>query len=56
MVYYYLRVSRNRNVVLLVKLKDVLDGDRMLGKMGSIADGKDGKDGRRMKHTEVQPN
>ena len=41
MVYYYLRITRNRNVVLLVKLKDVpgaLDGDRVLGKMGSIAE------------------
>ena len=38
MVCYYLRVSQNCNVVLLVKLKDVtgvLDGDRvMLGKNG----------------------
>ena len=35
LVCYYLRVSRNRNVVLLIKLKDapgVIDGDRMLGK------------------------
>ena len=41
MVCYYLRVTRNRNVVLLVKLEDVpgvLDGDRVLGKMGSIAE------------------
>ena len=43
MVYYYLRVTRNRNVVLLVKLKDVLgildgDGDRVLGKMRLIAE------------------
>ena len=37
MVSYYLRVSQNRNVVLLVKLKDasgIVDGDRMLGKNG----------------------
>ena len=36
-VYYNLRVSRKRNVVLLVKLKGapgVVDGDRMLGKNG----------------------
>ena len=41
MVYYYLRVTRNCNVVLLVKLKDVLgvlDGDRVLDKMGLIAE------------------
>ena len=41
MVCYYLRVIRNCNVVLLVNLKDfldVLDGDKVLGKMGSIAD------------------
>ena len=41
MVYYYLRVTRDCNVVLLVKLKDVLDvldGDKVLGKMGSIAE------------------
>ena len=41
MVCYYLRVTLNRNVVLLVNLKDVpgvLDGDRVLGKMGSIAE------------------
>ena len=38
MVYYYLRVSRNLSVVLLVKLKDVLDGDIVLGKMGSMAE------------------
>ena len=41
MVCYHLRVTRNCNVVLLVKLKDVpgvLDGDRVLGKMGSIAE------------------
>ena len=41
MVYYNLRVTRNRNVVLLVKLKNVpgvLDGDRVLAKMGSIAE------------------
>ena len=41
MVCYYLRVTRNRNVVLLVKLKDVLgvlDGDRVLGKVESIAE------------------
>ena len=41
MVYYYFRVTRNCNVVLLVKLKDVivvLDGDKVLGKMGSIAE------------------
>ena len=40
MVCYYLSVTRNRNVVLLVELKDVpgvLDGDRVLGEMGSIA-------------------
>ena len=37
MVCYYLRVTRNCSVVLLVKLKDVpgvLDGDRVLGKNG----------------------
>ena len=36
-VCYYLRVSRNGNVVLLVKLKDapgVVDGDRMLDENG----------------------
>ena len=41
MVYYYLRVTRDCNVVLLVKLMDVLgvlDGDKVLGKMGSIAE------------------
>ena len=41
MVYYYLRVTQDCNVVLLVKLKDVLgvlDGDKVLGKMGSIAE------------------
>ena len=41
MVCFYLRVTRNRNVVLLVKLKDVpsvLDGDTVLGKMGSLAE------------------
>ena len=41
MVYYYLRVIRDCNVVLLVKLKDVLDvldGDKVLGKMESIAE------------------
>ena len=38
MVYYYLRVSRNLSVVLLVKLKDVLDRDIVLGKMGSMAE------------------
>ena len=38
MVYYYLRVIRNLSVVLLVKLKDVLDGDIVLGKMGSMAE------------------
>ena len=40
MVCYYLSVTRNYNVMLLVELKDVpgaLDGDRVLGKMGSIA-------------------
>ena len=40
MVCYYLLVTRNYNVMLLVELKDVpdaLDGDRVLGKMGSIA-------------------
>ena len=34
---YYVRVSQNRNVVLLVKLNDatgIVDGDRMLGKNG----------------------
>ena len=38
---YFLRVTRSCNVVLLVKLKDVpgvLDRDRVLGKMGSIAE------------------
>ena len=37
MVCYYPRVSRNRNVVLMVKLKDapgVVDGDQMLGENG----------------------
>ena len=41
MVCYYRRVTRNCNVVLLVNLKDVPDvlgGDKVLGKMGSIAD------------------
>ena len=41
MVSYYLRVTQNRNVVLLVKLKDVhgvLGGDRVLGKIGSTTD------------------
>ena len=41
MVCYYLRVTRNCNVILLVNLKNVpgvLDGDRVLGKMGSIAE------------------
>ena len=36
-VFYYLRVNQNRNVVLLVKLKDapaVVDGDRLLAKNG----------------------
>ena len=37
MVCHYVRVSRNHNIVLLVKLKDasgVVDGDRMLGNNG----------------------
>ena len=37
MVCYYLRVSQNHNVVLLVELKDALgivDGDKMLGENG----------------------
>ena len=37
MVCYYLRVSQNHNVVLLVELKDALgivDGDKMLGESG----------------------
>ena len=37
MVCYYLRVSRNCNIVFLVKLKDtpgVVDGDRMLEESG----------------------
>ena len=37
MVCYYLRVSQNRNNVLLVELKDtpgVVDRDRMLGENG----------------------
>ena len=41
MVCCYLRVTQKRNVVLLVKLKDVpgvLDGNRVLGKVGSIAE------------------
>ena len=41
MVCYYLSVTSNCNVVLLVNLKGVpgvLDGDRVLGKMGSIAE------------------
>ena len=36
-VCYYLRISRNRNVVFLNKLKDapsVVDGDKMLDKNG----------------------
>ena len=36
-VYCYLRLSRNHNIVLLDKLKDapgVVDSDRMLGKNG----------------------
>ena len=41
MVCYYLRVTRNHSVAFLVKLKDVagtLDEDRVLGKMGLIAE------------------
>ena len=41
MVSYYFSVTSNCNVVLLVNLKGipgVLDGDRMLGKMGSTAE------------------
>ena len=37
LVCYYLRVSRNHNIVLLLELKGapgVVDGDRMLGKNG----------------------
>ena len=40
MVCYYLRVAQNCNIVLLNNLKyipGVLDGDRVLGKMGSAA-------------------
>ena len=41
MVCYYLRVTQNHNIVLLVNLKDVpgvLGEDRVMGKMGSIAE------------------
>ena len=41
MACYYFRVTRNCNVVLLINLKDVpgvSDGDRLLGKMGSVAE------------------
>ena len=41
MVFYYHSVTRNCNVLLLVNLKDVpgvLDGDRVLCNMGSIAE------------------
>ena len=41
MVCYYLRVTQNHNVVLLVNLKDVpgvLGEDRVMGKMESIAE------------------
>ena len=41
MVCYYLNVTSNCNVVLLVNLKGVpgvIDGDRVLGKMGSTAE------------------
>ena len=41
LVCYYLSVTPSCNVVLLVNLKGVpgvLDGDRVLGKMGSIAE------------------
>ena len=41
MVCYYLNVTSNGNVVLLVNLKGVpgvIDGDRVLGKMGSTAE------------------
>ena len=41
MICYYLRVAPNYNVVLLVNLRcvpGVLNGDRVLGKMGSTAE------------------
>ena len=41
MFFFYLRVTRNRNVMLLVKLKDVpgvLDGDQLLSEVDSSAE------------------
>ena len=35
---YHLNVTSNCNVVLLVNLKGVIDGERVLGKMGSTAE------------------
>ena len=41
MVCFYLRVTQNRNVILLLKLKDVpgvLDGDQLLSEVDSSAE------------------